>query len=513
MTLRQVRPDVNVDFQPSPRVVEVSAPSVELTIQDLVDSLRVTEDSFSEGLSFDKLIDAAGKEELGGGVKVGITATLQNAQVSFESRTTPAIIGSVTTASGPAINNIQSLSDSSADFISAGIQKGSLVVNFTDNSVCDVYEVVSPTELLTKNLVNGSVNEFNNGDVYHIFNVIQCNITGGNLVSEDEDENPISPVVPSAFTQIVRTASSSATLQEQADIQYSSFNGGVTVDESSPYSGTDFPVGTPRQPVNNWTDALAIANIRGFPKFFIENSTSLNLGADYSGFIFCGQSKSTTLITLEPQAEITGAEFRNASIQGVLDGGNTLVDCSLLDIIYVNGFIERCIINSTITMTGVGQANILDCYSGVAGLATPTLDFGGSGTSLAMRNYDGGLTVINKTGPEPASLDFNSGQIIMHNSVTNGEIVIRGSCVWQNKDTYTGGADVTDETFGADVIVEAIKQITIDGVNFDAAMEDLIAMAKGRIVESPNGVFTFYKQDNNTVAFVLTKSGNQRTVS
>ncbi len=513
MTLRQVRPDVNVDFQPSPRTVEVSAPSVELTIQDLVDSLRVTEDSFSEGLSFEKLIDAAGKEPLGGGVKVGITATLQNAQVSFEPRTTPATIGSVTTSSGPAINNIQSFSDSSADFIAAGVAKGSLVINFTDNSVCDVYEVVSATELLTKSLVNGTVNEFNNGDIYHIFNIIQCNISGGNLVSEDENEDPISPVVPSAFTQIVRTASSSATLQEQVDIQYSSFNGGVTFDETSPYSGINYPVGTPRQPVNNWTDALAIARLRGFPKFFIENSTSLSLSADYSGFLFFGQSKSTTLITLEPQADITGAEFRNASIQGVLDGGNTLLDCNILDITYVDGFIEKCIINSTITLSGTGQANILDCYSGVAGLSTPVLDFGGSGSSLAMRNYDGGLTVMNKTGPEPASLDFHSGQLIMHNSVTNGEIVIRGSCVWQNKDSYAGGANVTDEAFGADVIADAIKEITIDGVNFDVAMGDLIAMAKGRIVESPNGVFTFYKQDNSTVAFVLTKSGNERTAS
>jgi len=513
MTLRQVRPDVNVDFQPSPRTVEVSAPSVELTIQDLVDSVRVREDSFSEGLSFEKLIDAAGKEDLGGGVKVGITATLQNAQVSFEGRTTPAVIGSVTTGSGPAVNNLQFFSDSSADFVSAGVKRGSLIVNFTDNSVCDVYEVVDANNVLTKGLTNGSVNEFNNGDVYHIFNIIQCRIDGGNLVAEDENSDPLDPVVPTAFTQIVRTASSSATLQEQVDIQYSSFNGGVTVDENSPYSGTNYPVGTPRQPVNNWTDALEIANSKGFPKFFVENNTSLSLSADYSGFLFYGQSKSTTLITLEPQAEITGAEFRNVSVQGVLDGGNTLLDCNILDIIYVDGFIEKCIINSTITLSGTGQANILDCYSGVAGLATPTLDFGGSGSSLAMRNYDGGLTVINKTGPEPASLDFNSGQLIMHNSVTDGEIVIRGSCVWQNKNSYTGGADITDETFGADVIVEAIKEITIDGVNFDAAMEDLIAMAKGRIVESPGGVFTFYKQDNSTVAFVLTKSGNQRTTS
>ena len=87
------RNDVNADYQPSPRVVEVAAPSTELTVQDLVDTLRVSEEAFVEGLAFDKLIDAAGKEDLGGGVLVGITANLQDAQVSFEARRTPAETG------------------------------------------------------------------------------------------------------------------------------------------------------------------------------------------------------------------------------------------------------------------------------------------------------------------------------------------------------------------------------------------------------------------------------------
>ena len=71
------RNDVNTDYQPSPRVVEVVSPSTELSVQDLVDTLRESEESFSEGLSFDKLIDASGKENLGGGVLVGITAVFK----------------------------------------------------------------------------------------------------------------------------------------------------------------------------------------------------------------------------------------------------------------------------------------------------------------------------------------------------------------------------------------------------------------------------------------------------
>jgi len=37
-------------------------------------------------MQYPRLISAAGKEDLGGGVAVGITVTLQNAKVAFESR-------------------------------------------------------------------------------------------------------------------------------------------------------------------------------------------------------------------------------------------------------------------------------------------------------------------------------------------------------------------------------------------------------------------------------------------
>ena len=444
------RDDVNADYQPSPRVVEIAAPSTELTVQDLLDTLRISEEGFAEGLSFDKLIDAAGKEDLGGGVLVGITANLQNAQVSFEARRTPAETGTVTTASGAGVNGLQTFVDTSADFVSAGIARGSLVINFTDNSIADVYDVIDLNTLTTRTLVNGSDNDFDLGDSYQVFNIIQCNIAGGNLVAEDENDVQISSVVPTAFTQIVRTASSSATLQESQDIQYSSFNGGVTVDVTSGVSGTSFPTGTRRQPVSNWEDALEIANDRGFSSFFVIGDATIDLSENYANFEFIGQSKSRTILTLDPAAQLTGAEFHNCTIQGTLDGSNLLTDCNLLSINYVDGYVERCILNNTITLSGGGTAFFLDCYSGIPGSITPTIDMGGSGSALALRNYDGGIKLTNKTGSESASLDFNSGQVIIEDSVDAGKIVLRGSGRWQNRETYSGNAEVLDEMIRVD---------------------------------------------------------------
>ena len=208
------RTDVKVDFEDSPRIIEVASPSTEMTMQDLVDTLREQEDAFSKGLSHPKLIDASGKEPLGGGVSVGITTALQNALLSFEGRTTPAETGTVTTGSSTPVNGKISFIDTSADFVTAGVKRGSLVINFTDQSIADVVRVDSATQLTTKVLVNGVGNTYDVNDVYHVFNITQVNATGGNITAVDDVQAELDPLLPTAFTQVVRTSSASATIAE-----------------------------------------------------------------------------------------------------------------------------------------------------------------------------------------------------------------------------------------------------------------------------------------------------------
>jgi hypothetical protein len=437
------RDDVNADYQPSPRVVEVAAPSTELTVQDLVDTLRISEEGFSEGLAFDKLIDAAGKEDLGGGVLVGITANLQDAQVSFEARRTPAETGTVTTGSGAGTNGLQTFEDAAADFVTAGVARGSLVINFTDNSIADVYEVVNATTLTTRTLVNGSGNTYDVADDYQVFNIIQCNISGGNLVAEDDLGAQLSPVVPTAFTQIVRTASSSATLQESQDIQFASFNGGVTVDTTNGTSGTTFPTGTTRQPVDNFTDAISIASSRGLDKFFIIGNCTLS-GLTFDSYVFEGQSVSRTMITVEPSASVIASEFTNATVTGTLDGNSVIEDGVAQDLNFIDGVVRGSGIIGEITLSGSNTLQLLDCYEGSQ--VRPYINFGGSGTGLIVTNFNGAIGLKNKSGADSAFLDMASGDIEIDNDVTSGTITLRGVAKWNNKFEYSGGATIVDET-------------------------------------------------------------------
>lgn len=212
------RTDVVVNFAPSPRIAEIAAPSVEIIMQDVVDTLRVLEDDFI-GMSSEKLLDASGKQDLGGGVLVGITVALQDTQLAFEGRTTPAETGTVTTGSGTASGKPlrYTFVDTAADFVTANVQRGSLVINYTDNSIAEVYRVISATELETKVLVNGIGNTYDISDVYHVHNITQVRAIGGNLTAVDSNGDPLaSGVLPTAFTQVLVQASSSATLLENA---------------------------------------------------------------------------------------------------------------------------------------------------------------------------------------------------------------------------------------------------------------------------------------------------------
>jgi len=95
-----IRTDVTVNWGLSPRIITIAAPSTEVTIQDLADTLRALEHSPIPGFdvfSHDYIIDLAGKEDLGGGTSVGITATLKDAQVQFEIRPDPLTTGAATT--------------------------------------------------------------------------------------------------------------------------------------------------------------------------------------------------------------------------------------------------------------------------------------------------------------------------------------------------------------------------------------------------------------------------------
>lgn len=276
----------------------------------------------------------------------------------------------------------------------------------------------------------------------------------------------------------VRSANSAGLVTSQA-IEYSEYGGGVHIDVVGGESGTIYPIGTLRRPVNNVTDAVLIANSRGFDSLHILGDITFDTGDDVSGFIIIGQNASKTAITVNAGADTLGCEIRNAFIQGNLDGGTTLRGCVIQDLNYINGYVYHCMINpGTISLGGVSTAHFLDCYSGVPGTGTPTIDMNGTtndqDTPLAIRNYNGGIKLIQKTGTGSVSVDLGSGQVVLDSSCVDGQVVVRGDgkVVDENgvellTGTINGSLDLLNETTSGHLSPQAIANSVWDSAITD----------------------------------------------
>lgn len=455
-----IRDFISVNPYLSPRIAFVGATETEISVQDLHDTLRAWADD-PWNMSFESLITSAGKEDLGGGVLVGITSTLLNTKLAFESRKASTARGTVTTGDSAGIT----LVDNTATFIASGVEVGAWVENLTDGSVCTVLRVVSETELLTDGLGDPSDPACDSmwevGDAYKVRNVTQTSVSGGNLVATDENGVEMNAILPTAGTQVVRTSSSSATLQELAAIQYASFNGGVSVDLTSPYSGTEYPTGTPQQPVNNLEDALSIANApgRGFSTFFVVGNVSLGGTLSFEHMHFVGASKTQTVLTVLPSADVHECEFVQCELQGVLDGGSYVRNACVRDLSFFDGWIEDSMIAGTITLSGSEVARIINCV-GEPNVTPPVIDFGGSGTALNMRNFSGQVTLTNKHGPELAEVSLISGKVTVTATVDNGTVEVSGTGVIEDHSTGTAEVDTT-KLINPENVADAVWHRTI----------------------------------------------------
>lgn len=358
-----IRGDITIDWELSPRIITVASPSVSCSMQDLLDTLRHLE---SQGNAMDDppIVDASGKESLGGGTKVGITVKLLNAKVAFEAR------------------------DGSSGWI-------------------------------------------------------LCSLEGGNLVAVDENGSDIDARHPTAFVTIDRTSSASATLQEQDALNYSSYDGGITINialSDAEGKGTEFPIGTVEHPVNNLIDARSIAIEKGFDKFWLIGNLPITATTDVSGFTISNRSHNPlkSIVSIDPASNTNSTQILRCEVSGELDNGVILEECILSGITYINGFINKSVLSSfEIILGGNETAMFMDCKSGVPNAmhTEPSINLGGSGQNLLLSRYDGDISLRNKTGT-----DFTSIRMV-------GLLRIEDTCVAGHIEVY-GDTFIVDHDMG-----------------------------------------------------------------
>lgn len=359
-----------LSFNKVNKVITVLSPDTEITIQNLLNSIREWEDEVTS-MDMPVIASCAGKEPLGGGVVVGLTLTLlDNWQLAFEAR------------SGPTYT--------------------------------------------------------------------QCIVSGGNIVAVHTD----GAIFPTAFTQVLITASSSATQSDLAAIQYSSYQNAIWVDPNGTTTGTTYPSGTRENPVNNIPDAVTIGAEKGFSTLQILDNLILSTGDVINGFELIGVSHINTTIEILDGCECVDTEIKDCNVSGVLDGGTVISDSIVGDIVYFNGHIHDCGLHGMIYLEGMANAVISDCKT-IDQDDPPIIDMGTSGQSLAMPNYSGIVTVQNlNSATEEIGVGLNAGMVVIEDTIIDGTIIVSGNGVLSH--TQTGSEYVnTDGLINRELITKA----------------------------------------------------------
>ena len=295
-------------------------------------------------------------------------------------------------------------------------------------------------------IINGYTVTFEDGQY-------AVNLTGANSnIADVTNVNQVS----------VRSANS-AGLQDLTTLLASAYQG-MVVFSTSGQSGTVAPIGTRATPSDNFLDSVTIANSLGIRRIQMASSGTLSGNVVATGKVFSGDNSTVDALTVDTSVEVSDCTFENLIMTGTLDGNNIFKNCTISDIDYVNGLLQECSIVGTISVQGLAQCNIINCWSGTPGIEDDqlvTIDMGGAGNSLALRNYAGGLKITNYTGGGAITLDFASGRLIVDASCTGGAIGVRGIC--DVTDNSSVGCSVVDNTVdsGLNIINEGVKKASL----------------------------------------------------
>lgn len=455
------RTDIAFDYAVSPRIAVVANTSDDLIMQDYVDTVRPAEDDF-QAMSYPYLINASGKEDLGGGVLVAITVEEQDMKLAFESVFTAAQVGTVTTGSSAPVRDVISFIDTAATFVTNNVERGSFIINYTDQSVCDVVRVVNETTLITQVLQNGSDNSWDVADDYQVFNIIQKRTSGGNLVAVDSADVSFPAILPTAFTQVVQATSSSATLidasalQDQVSDIHGQVRRSIYIDTSLVSNGNGYQ----QTPYNNFTDAVDDAEAANISRLVILADAVVD--RQMKNFIFTGVGSPALDINGQ---DVGQSEFVGVEIDGTIGGVQPIHchDCIIRDnVTGLNGSFIKCGFNGDLSLLPSNITVMIDCYSAIGGLGRPTIDTGGSGSNVSIRSYRGGLTILGTDDASDAvTVSMAQGKLTLDASNTLGNISVRGL------------AQFTDSSAGSTVDTSGLlnRQIVEDDV-WDALISD-----------------------------------------
>jgi len=257
-------------------------------------------------------------------------------------------------------------------------------------------------------------------------------------------------------------------LAQMPEIEYASFEGGITLDAVNGNNGNR---GSRQYPVLTLSRALEAAEGRGLGKLFIMGDLTLAPGDNITSYHLIGEDKSRTKITLGDGCVTWGATLEHMEVEGYCGGRMNIRSCDIHDIHRLcatngNADIRDCHLSGVIQLNAAADEmfDFVDCI-GESGALTPTIDINGCPATLHISRWSGNLRLKNGTSaPQLVSVDLDSGHLILEDTVVAGGYNLRGLAKLSNETTPQ--EDLAIDTSGLQVPV--IDQYS-ETIYFDVA--------------------------------------------
>lgn len=305
------------------------------------------------------------------------------------------------------------------------------------------------------------------------------------------------------FNSVQVRSSNSAGLTFSKQVEDQTFtNDRVHINTLTGQSGTAFPLGTPGLPVNNLADAQAIITARTLPKkLFLRGDLTIGATDDLDNYDVLGASaKDLAKMSFTAGASTDNLVIADCEIDGITKGPIVAKGISSLNGLNdFEGSMFEGGLQGTISLTNtVPQTRIefIKCFSQVAGETTPIIDCDSlANLDLNIRGYHGGITIRNFSNASMlASVDLDSGHLVLEPTCSAGTIVVRGV------------GNITDNSTGTTVITAGFVEGGAAGGGLtaaqDASLTQIEDILEGDHLESYQKVQIFKK---GTVTKILDK--------
>lgn len=242
--------------------------------------------------------------------------------------------------------------------------------------------------------------------------------------------------------------------------------GAIWFDENASNTNTVRDIdGVADNPVSTWAAALTLNTELGMNRFHIAHGSTVTLSGNSDGFTLFGEG---WILDINGQS-ISNIFVDGATVSGTGTGAieSSFRDCHIGTVTLAPSHCTRCSLEGIFTCGSAGTFFFENSYSGIAGISTPSFDFGSAlnFSDVNFRNWSGGIEVLNMgagTGSYTMSLEGNGQLIINANCSATSTIAIRGHFIIT--DNAGGAVTLSDNArYDVDQInAEILDVLTVD---------------------------------------------------